>query len=166
MRSPADRRRFLGALVGLTPLLAQARASGEVAIVVHPDNELVDVSRGELERIFRVDRERWSDGQRIYLVMQEEGSFQKRIVLERIYRMTSDELKRFWLAKIYRGEMTSFPKTFSSDESILRFVSRVPNAIGFIDAARADRSVKVVSIEGRRSGQDGYWLREQPKNER
>lgn len=130
---------------------------------MHPENELGEVSRGELERLFRLRQERWRDGQRVYLVMQEEGSFEKEVVLDKIYRMSSDELKRFWLAKIYRGEMTSFPKTFSSDESILRFVSRVTNAIGFVDAARLDDSVKVLRIEGRWPGQSGYWLAEGPE---
>jgi len=90
--------------------------------------------------------------------MQEEGSLAKKIVLEKIYGMSSNELKRFWLAKIYRGELTSFPKTFSSDGSVLRFVSQVPNAIGFIDAAMADGSVKVLRIDGRRPNTEGYLL--------
>ncbi len=75
--------------------------------------------------------------------------------------MTSDELKRFWLTKIYRGELTSFPKTLSSNESVQRFVGRVPNAIGFVDASYSDETVKVLRIDGKLPGAEGYALGEE-----
>jgi ABC-type phosphate transport system substrate-binding protein len=142
----------------LIPALPQNEPGRTVAIVVHPGSRLRNVSQTELERIFRLRQQRWEDGDRIYLVMQEEGSFPKKLVLDKIYRMSSDELKRYWLTMIYRGEMTSFPKTFSSDESVVSFVSRVPNAIGFVETSRATEAVKVLRIEGKLPGDDGYLL--------
>lgn len=132
----------------------------ELAIIVHPDNEVAEMSFTELQRVFRLTKTRWNNGGRIYLLMQEEGSPEKDLILRRVYHMTSDELKRFWLAKIYRGEMTSFPTTLRSNLSVRRFVSRVPHAIGYIDAHYADESVKILRIDGKRPGEEGYVLGE------
>ena len=150
---------FLCTFIALLIVPATTHSSlRQVAIIVHPENNVSNLSRSELERIFHLRRQRWSDGQRIYLLMQEEGSVAKDIVLRKIYHMRSDELKRFWLAKIYRGEMISFPKSFQSDESVRRFVSLVRNSIGFIDASHSQRSVKVLRIDRLLPGQEGYLL--------
>ena len=154
---------FIFFLVAVSTAVAADAASVQVAVVVHPDNELSNLSSRDLERTFLLRQQRWSTGRRIYLLMREEGSVSKDIVLEKIYRMTSDQLKRFWLAKIYRGEMTSFPKTLRSDESVLRFVSQAPNAIGFIDATRSDERVKVLRIDGLLPGMDGYSLTDEER---
>jgi len=129
-----------------------------VAVIVHRENPLSEVSRSQLERIFRLRRTRWPDGKRIYLIMLEEGSPEKALVLDKIYRMTRDQLKRFWLTKIYRGELTSFPKTLRSPDSMLRFVRQVPNAIGYVDARDVTKDVKVLRIEGLAPGAEGYPL--------
>jgi ABC-type phosphate transport system substrate-binding protein len=129
-----------------------------VAVIVHPSNPVGQLSRRELSRIFRLRQQRWPDGKRIYLIMLEEGSREKRLVLERVYRMSGDQLKRFWLSKIYRGELTSFPQTVGSSESVRRFVGRVPNAIGYVDAKHTD-GVKVLRIDGKPPGDPGYTLR-------
>ena len=163
---PSGRACFWRALVFgvwlLLALLQPGEASQrQVAIIVNPSNSLEALSSNELERILRLSRTRWNNGQKIYLLMQEEGSPEKKIVLRRVYRMTSDELKRFWLTKIYRGELTSFPKTLSSNESVQRFVGRVPNAIGFVDASYSDETVKVLRIDGKLPGAEGYALGEE-----
>ncbi len=142
---------------------ACAASSVQVAIIVNLNNDTTDLSLNELEKILRLARQRWNNGHKVYLLMQEEGTPEKEVILERVYRMTSDELKRFWLTKIYRGELTAFPKTLRSNESVLRFVSRVPNAIGFVDAARVDESVKVLKIDGKLPGTENYPLRAEMK---
>lgn len=164
--SPRQRLTRLATALPLIALGLAATARGEtleVAVVVNPEREVTDLSRSELERIFRLRRQRWADGQRIYLLMREEGSSEKSIVLDRIYRMSGDELKRFWLAKIYRGELASFPKTLGSGQAVISFVARAKNAIGFVDAREVDDSVRVVRIEGRLPGSDGYLLRGRPR---
>jgi ABC-type phosphate transport system substrate-binding protein len=92
--------------------------------------------------------------------MRESGAAEKTLVLEKIYKMQEDELKRYWLGKLYRGEIPAFPKTLGSNEAVKRFVAQVPNAIGFIDSAFIDPSVKVLRIDGRAPGENGYPLSE------
>jgi ABC-type phosphate transport system substrate-binding protein len=46
----------------------------------------------------------------------------------------------------------------TSDTLVKQIVSQAPNAIGFVDAANVDGSVKVLRIAGRLPGQSGYLL--------
>lgn len=130
----------------------------EVAIIVNKANATSRVSFQDLAMILKQQKQHWENGEKIYLVMQESGSFAKELALEKIYRMREDDLKKFWLTQMFRGEITSFPKTLGSDEAIKRFVSQVPNSVGFIDVSFIDESVKVLRVEGKFPGEKGYLL--------
>lgn len=146
---------FIAAL--LISTLAYAE---EVAVIVNKENATDEVSFKELVKIFKQEKQHWEDGKKIYLIMQETGSPEKKVVLKEIYKMTDEELKKFWLAKMFRGEISSFPKVLGSNEAVKRFVSEVPNAIGFIDASFVDESVKVLRINEKSPGEKGYILKE------
>ena len=135
----------------------------ELAVVVHQDNETDDVSSEQLRRIFTLEQKFWKKGERIYLLLWESGGFQKHIVLEKVYRMSEPDLKRFWINLMFLGEASSFPKTLNSDEAVKRFVRGVPNAIGFIDAGAVDETVKALKVDGKAAGDLAYPLKDSPK---
>lgn len=141
----------------LAPVVPQA-AAGEVAVIVHRENPVDELAYDQLVKIFKQDKQHWSDGRPIYLIMQEAGSPEKELVLKKVFKMDQEELKKFWLTRIFRGEIPSFPKTLSSNAAVRRFVGQVAVAIGFIDASTADPSVKVLRIDGKLPGDKGYLL--------
>lgn len=132
----------------------------ELAVVVHKDNETDEVSLEQLRRIFTLEQKFWKKGERIYLLLWESGGPQKQIVLEKVYRMSEPDLKRFWINQMFLGEASSFPKTLNSDEAVKRFVRSVPNAVGFIDAGAGDDTVKVLKIDGKTAGDPLYPLKD------
>ncbi len=131
---------------------------GEIAIIVNKANAIEDVSFRELDMILKMEKKFWKDGSQIYLVMQEFRSPEKEVILKTVYKMDDQELKKFWLAKIYQGAIPSFPKIIASNQSVKAFVQQVPNAVGYIDAAYADGSVKVLKVDGKLPGENGYKL--------
>jgi phosphate transport system substrate-binding protein len=153
---PAILRRALrtAALLCVVPLLAKA----DVAIVVHPENPESSLSAEEVGRILRQEQRRFKGGGSIYLVFQSSGSPAREVVLRRVLRMNDLELKQFWLGKLYRGEIASFPRVVDSDVAVRRLVGQATRALGFMDAAAVDGSVKVLRIDGRLPGQAGYLL--------
>lgn len=161
MRGSVVRLAFLWAAVAFGGPAGEA-AAGDVAIVVSKDNATDELSFKELVKVFRQERQYWHGGERIYLIMHETGAQEKQVILERIYKMDEQDLKKFWLGKLYRGEIASFPKTFSSNQAIERFVSQVPSAIGFIDATFLGEDVKVLRIDGKLPGEAGYALSSSP----
>ncbi len=134
----------------------------DISVIVNNKNQLSDLSSQDLIKIFKSDKQFWKDGKKIYLILHEEGSDEKAVVLNCIYRMETDELRKFWLGKLYRGAIATLPKTVSSNEAIKRFISRVPNAIGVIDTAAIDGSVKSLSIDGKNPSDVGYLLATHP----
>jgi ABC-type phosphate transport system substrate-binding protein len=142
----------------LFPLAPNLSGAGEIAIIINNENPIDEISSGDLVRIFKQEQQHWKDGRQVYLIMQEAGSPEKEVALKKIFRMNHEELKKFWMARIFRGEISSFPKTLSSNAAVKRFVSKVTVAIGFIDATLPDESVKVLRIDGKLPGEAGYLL--------
>ncbi len=130
----------------------------EIAVIVNKANAIEDISFYEMIKIFKMEKRFWDDGSQIYLIMQGSRSPEKEAVLKTVYKMDEQELKKFWLAKIYQGSIPSFPKVITSNQSVKAFVQQVPNAIGYIDAAYADDSVKTLKVDGKRPGENGYPL--------
>jgi ABC-type phosphate transport system substrate-binding protein len=131
---------------------------GEIAIIVNKENAIEDISFRELAMILKMEKKFWDDGSQIYLVTRGSRSPEKEAVLKAVYKMDEQELKKFWLTKIYQGAVPSFPKVVTSNQSLKAFVRQVPNAVGYIDAAYADGSVKVLKVDGKLPGENGYKL--------
>jgi len=148
----------VGATALLLACLIPCPVLADVAIVVHPENPEVGLPAEELLRILRQEQRRFRTGGSIYLVFQGSGSPARDLVLRRLLRMNDLELKQFWLAKLYRGEIASFPRVLDSDVAVRRLVAVAPQAIGFLDASAVDATVKVLRIDGKLPGQTGYLL--------
>jgi ABC-type phosphate transport system substrate-binding protein len=152
---------FLGITMaeGLPAPADEARLLGPLAIVVHRSNPVEELSLSELRSLFLGERQRWPNGRRITLVLQEPGQPEREAALQLIYRMSEAELNHHFLRAVYRGQAFSAPKTLSSSDRVVRFVFNVPGAIGCVPAREVDSSVKVLRVEGRPPGEAGYPLR-------
>jgi len=151
---------IIGVIVALFATATGVAYTKDIAVIVNKENTTSEVSYRELEKIFKQEKQFWENGGKIYIIMPESKSLQKEVILKKIYKMSEQELKRFWLAKIFKGEITSFPKVLSSNESIKLFVREIPDAIGLIEVEFNDDTVKALKIDGRLPAQEGYALNE------
>jgi hypothetical protein len=142
----------------LTLAAGRAAQAGDVAIVVHPGNEQDATSLTELTHLFRLDQQHWKNGDKVDLILQASGSAKEAVMLDKVFRMKADELKPFWLGKVFRGELAAEPRMFASDASVKKYVAEHPRAVGYIDAALLDDTVKAMSVDGKRPEEDGYVL--------
>ena len=119
---------LLAILLGMltVPSLPATGFPGDIAIVVSRENPTDALSFKDLVKIFKLERQHWEGGKKIYLIMQEAGAPEREVILKKIYRMDDQELKRLLLAKLYTEEISAFPKTLGSSEAVKRFVSQVP----------------------------------------
>jgi hypothetical protein len=74
--------------------------------------------------------------------------------------MTDVEYQQHWTEKILRGEVTSEPVTLPSVETALNFVSSVKGGVSFVDGASVRPGIKVLRIDRRLPGEQGYPLRQ------
>ena len=65
----------------------------------------------------------------------------------------------YFLGKKFRGEVLEEPRQQSSPTDVIKFVSFVPGAIGYVRPEEVDASVKVLRVDGLAPGDPGYKLK-------
>lgn len=151
-------------LVGASVASGSHAQEEAVAIIVNRSNAVESVSFHELVQIFKQDKQFWSSSQKIYLLMMGnpqdgKGDSPKDKVLSKVYQMSDEELKKFWISRLYGGKITETPKVILTPDSMKRFVASISNAVGFINLSDVDQSVKVLKIDGKGPDDAGYPLK-------
>lgn len=148
------------ALLALAPATgARAHAqSTAVAIIVHKDAPVTNLTMNELRRIFLADQQFWGNGTRITLLVRAPKAPERDIVLRRIYGKSEDEFRQYWVAKIFRAEVPAGPKIVYSSDMAQELVIAIPGAITFMPAGEVGPDARVVRIEGKLPGETGYPL--------
>ena len=131
----------------------------DVAIVVHPDVPLNDLSLAEVRKIFMGDRQFWTPNLRVTLLIRAPVARERDVVLKIIYRMTEADFRRYWISKVFRAEAVSGPKIVYSNEMTTDLVTSLPGSIAFVDASQVPKNVKVLRTNGLMPGDPGYPLR-------
>lgn len=130
-----------------------------VAIVVHPETEVDNLTFQELRAIFRGERQFWDDGRRVTLLMRAPVAAERRLVLDKIYGMNEAEFREYWIGKMFRAEVAAGPKLVYSADMARDLVTVIPGAITFVPVNEVSSETKVVRIDGKLPNEDGYPLR-------
>jgi hypothetical protein len=136
----------------------QPGKSNDLAIVVHPDTPVTDLSFGDLRKVFIGERQYWPRGIPVVLLIRAPASAERDAVLKTIYQMTEPQFKQFWIAKIFRAETATPPKIVYSSDSTNQLVEAVPGAIAFMMSSDVRPGLKVLRIDGHLPGEPGYRL--------
>ncbi|MCZ6643849.1 MAG: hypothetical protein O7F71_19915 [Gammaproteobacteria bacterium] len=129
-----------------------------VAIVVHPEVQVSDLSTSQLRRIFLADQQFWPDRSRIVLLVRAPQADDRSVVLDRIYQMSESQYSKYWIAKIFRAEVPAGPRIVFSSNMAQELVKAIPGSITFIPSSEIDSQIKVLSIDGLLPDQPGYTL--------
>jgi ABC-type phosphate transport system substrate-binding protein len=148
---------LLASLAGTAPASAQSR-NGDLAIVVHPATPVSDLPFAELRQVFLGERQYWNASVPVVLLIRAPTSAERDAVLNVMYQMREPQFKQYWIAKIFRAEMTSPPKVVYSNESANQLVSSIPGTIAFMAARDVKPGVKVLRVDGHLPGESGYRL--------
>jgi ABC-type phosphate transport system substrate-binding protein len=130
-----------------------------LGIVLNRSNPVENLSFAELRKIFLGEQSHWSNGRRITVVMLEPGKQERQAVLAQIYRMDDKEFDKHFSQGQQAGETRAVPKILATSSEVLKFVSNVPGAIGYVRVTEADDSVKVIHIDSRLPGDKDYGIR-------
>jgi ABC-type phosphate transport system substrate-binding protein len=149
-------------MAGLTaPLGAQVTntATDDVAVVVHPDTPVDNLTLGELRRLVLGDRGFWPASVRVTLLLRAPVAHERDVILRIVCQMTESQFRQHWIAKVFRADTAVAPKIVYSSEMSIEMVARIPGAITFVDASRVGKNLKVLKIDGRAPRDSGYVLR-------
>lgn len=159
-------RRSLGVvaaalITALAPLVAPviAQTQPDIAVIVHPDVAIENLTLADLRRILTGDREFWTSAGRVTIFIRAPIARERDAVVRDVCQMTEAQFRQHWIGKVFRAETPSGPKIVYSADATIEQVSRTPGAIGLVPSPVTARNVKVLKIDGRAPGQSGYKLR-------
>ena len=132
--------------------------SSPIAIVVHKDTAVENLSLEELRSIFLADQQFWQNRKRIILLVRAPLSDERDFVLNKIYEMSEMQFRQYWIAKMFRAEVPRGPKIVFSTDMTLELVIAIPGSISFIRAHDVTDDVKLVRVDGKLPSEAGYPL--------
>ncbi len=142
----------------LSPLAAQ-RHDVDIAVVVHPDTPVSNLSLSEVRKVFLGDRQYWNTNIPVVLMIRAPVARERDVVLKIIYQMSESQFKQYWIAKIFRAEAATAPKVVYSNDVASQLITAIPGAIAFVDSKEVKPGTKVLRVDGRLPGEPGYPLR-------
>src|SRR5713226_3321611 len=141
------------------PSAAQTARGTDIAVVVHPDTTISDLSLSEVRKVLLRERQYWTSKLPVVLLIRAPVARERDVVLRVIYQMSEAQFKQYWVAKIFRAEAATPPRIVYSNDVQLELVSAIPGAIAFVDARNVRPGLKVLRVDGHLPGEQGYPLR-------
>jgi hypothetical protein len=138
--------------------LAATAAAKDVALISNKSNSLPGIALADLLKVCKGQLGKWPDGKPVTIVMRQPGSTDLKIVEEKIYALTSGELREL-IATANHGRLDR-PAIIlgGSDEEIIRKVQSMPGAVGLVDVYSITGAVQVIKISGKLPLESGYPL--------
>lgn len=150
---------FVTLVFGVVSAESTIEENGGIAIVVHKDTDVSDLSMNELRNIFLANQQYWSDRSRIILLVRAPQSDERDFVLNTIYQMDESQYRQYWIAKMFRAEVPRGPKIVFSTDMTLDLVVAIPGSISFMRADQVSENVKTLSVDGKLPNEEGYPLK-------
>jgi hypothetical protein len=155
---------FLWITILILPILqkpseAQTPRGTDIAVIVHPDTPVSDLSLSEVRKVLLGERQYWNSKLPVVLLIRAPVARERDVVLRVIYQMSEAQFKQYWVAKIFRAEIVSPPKIVYSNDLQYDLVTAMPGAIAFVDARNVRTGLKVLRVDGHLPGERDYPLR-------
>ncbi len=127
------------ALLGvIIPLHAEAES---LAVVVNDRNPISTLQLIDLRSMYRGEELHWPHGGRIKLVNRQISSTERGQFYRQVLNAKPDQ--RFYVLNTPIAVQSLIRR---SDEAVLRFVTAIEGAIGYVRLSAVDESVKIVTI--------------------
>lgn len=149
----------VSACVGYCQSPSASRESGDIAVVVNSANPATQISVPELRDFLLGDRRFWAGNVQVRLVLRERGARERDLVLASILDMDNRAFAKHWRAKVFRGEAAEEPLTVTSKEVVIQYLSSTPGAMAFMAVQDVPRQLKVLRVDGKLPGEQGYAFR-------
>jgi len=153
--APVLKRLFISLLLTL-PCIGNAQAKEVLAVIVHPDTSVDGLTEEQVSRIFRAEQQFWPDKTRITLLIRAPVSQGRTMALQRIYQMSEQGFRKYWISKMFKAEVASGPRVMYSTGMAASLVNAVPGAILLVPFSNIPKNAKVLKINGKLPSEDGY----------
>jgi ABC-type phosphate transport system substrate-binding protein len=130
-------------LIGLTLNLATGAVQTDVVAVVSSKSPVTTLSKNQVVDIFLGKATRFPNGRPAVPIDQAEGTSARDAFYTQFAGKSAAQLKAHWSKIIFTGRGQP-PKAVANSVETKKLLAQNPDAIGYIDRATVDGSVKVV----------------------
>jgi hypothetical protein len=138
--------------------LTAAAAAKDMALISNKANSLPPIALTDLVKVCKGQIGHWPDGKPVTIVMHQPGSVELKIVEEKIYASTSQDVREVIASANHNRAERPAIILGNSDEEIIRKVESMPGAVGLVDVYSITGAVQVVKIGGKLPLESGYPL--------
>jgi hypothetical protein len=121
-----------------------------LTVIGNPKGAPTELKEPELKAVLKGERQRWHSGYKIVIALMKTNTDLGKYTSEKMYDMSADELKKYWLALVFQGKAEA-PVFFNSVNELEAFVADNPGAIGIVDQESPSSGTQVVLIDGRKA---------------
>ncbi len=142
----------------LAAFCAHAAVAKDVALIANKANSLKGITFPDLVKICKGQTGHWPNGRPVTLIMPAPSSGDMRIVLEKVYGMTADEVND--LIASANHDRVDHPAivVVDSDESVVKKVEATPGGVGLVDVYSITGGINVMRVAGKLPLEPGYTL--------
>lgn len=139
-------------------LCTHAAVAKDVALISNKANSLKGLTFPDLVKICKGQTGHWPNGRPVTLIMPAPSSGDMRVVLEKVYGMTADEVDD--LIASANHDRVDHPAivVVDSDESVVKKVEATPGGVGLVDVYSITGGINVMRVAGKLPLEPGYAL--------
>lgn len=115
----------------------------DIAIVVHPNNPLANLTKEDAAKIFLSKTKIFPNGKEVSIIDLEEGDEIRNAFYEKVTNKSASQVKAYWSRLIFTGKGQP-PKVAIDSDEVISAISNDENAIGYIDTDDINENVKVI----------------------
>jgi len=130
----------------------------DLAVVANKANTLNQITLPDLVKICKGQTNRWPDGKPVTFITRNPSSPDMKIVLEKIYGMSKEEVAATIVAANHGRTNHPAIVVVDSDEEVVNKVEAIPGAIGLVDVYSINGGVMVMKLGGKLPLEPGYAL--------
>jgi hypothetical protein len=152
--------RFRSMLWALAVALAclQAAAAKDVALISNKANNLKGVTFVDLVKVCKGQMGRWPNGRPVTLVTRDPASPDMRIVLQKVYGMTANDVNELITSANHGRVDRPAIMVVNSDDAIVKRVESTPGGVGLVDVYSITGGIDVLRVGGKLPLEPGYVL--------
>jgi len=130
----------------------------DLALVSNKSNGVTEISMAELVKICKGQTNHWPKGKPITLFSLNPASSEMKMVLEKIYGMSSDEVSTLIAAANHGRANHPAIIVVGSDKDLVEAVESTAGAVGLVDVYSITGGITVLRVENKLPLEAGYPL--------
>lgn len=137
-------RAIITFILFMTFFLPVVSSAGEVVIITNENVPVSTLAAADLKQIFLGNKTTWDNGDKITFVVQD-GSDTSDTFLKTYVQKSASQYDNYWKKQVFTGKGKA-PKSFSSEQELIQFVSQTPGSIGYVSSGADTGNTKSITV--------------------